>query len=174
MTVTAALPAPPPEVPECRDTTRLAPKFRDKLYRVLDRMARRGFDPIVAETGRTHERQAYLFGFGREYDDGRGIVTHSEDEDETWHGFWLAGDVISQKHRWNAPAAFWIALREEAEAEGLTSGADWDRDPSTPEHFVDAPHVQWGPPMRRSPSPRAARLRAEGGLEAVWREVGAL
>ena len=40
-------------------------------------MKLRGLDAIVAETLRTDERQEFLYGFGRDYDDGRGIVTHS-------------------------------------------------------------------------------------------------
>jgi len=173
VTLTATLPRPLRDVPECDDMAQLAPKLREKATLLFARMAARGMPCRCAETLRTDARQVFLFGFGRFYDDGRGIVTQSKDADETWHHFGLALDVVHATLGWNAPAEFWVALREEAEALGLTSGADWDRDPTTPEHFVDEPHVQWGPPMRRSPSPRAARLLADGGLAAVWREVGA-
>jgi hypothetical protein len=174
VTTAAKLPAPPAEVPVCRDVTGLAPKFRAAVGRVLFAMHQRGFSPKIAETLRTDARQRYLFGFGRTYDDDRGVVTHSHNADETWHAFGLAADIVCAVNAWDAPAAFWSALMECAEAEGLTSGSDWDRDPATKEHFVDEPHVQWGPPMRRSPSPRAARLMAIGGYEAVWKEVAAL
>jgi hypothetical protein len=137
-------------------------------------MQANGHDPVVWETLRTHERQHYLYGFGRDYDDGRGIVTHSRSADETWHGFGLAADVISASKRWDAPDDFWRALERAAEAEGLVCGGDWDGDDLTTERFSDRPHVQWGRPMRRSPSPRAARLFAAGGYPAVWRDVGAL
>lgn len=161
-------------MPRSTDLTRLAPGFRRRLLLGLEAMERRGLDPIVYETGRTHQRQLYLYGFGRDYDDGRGIVTHSRDVDDTWHGFWLASDIISKSKGWDAPPHFWITLEAVMEQQGLTSGRDWDRNDATAESFVDSPHTQMGPPMRRSPSPSAARLFAAGGLEAVWREVSAL
>jgi len=120
---------------------------------------------MIAETLRTDERERWLYGFGREYDDGRGKVTNSEDADESWHAFGLAADIWEVTHLWKAPHSFWTALGEHAEAQGLTWGGRW--------HRADLPHVQFGRPMRVSPSPRAARLQATGGNEAVWREVGA-
>lgn len=170
---TLALPRPPIEVPVCSDYSRLAPKFCDAVLRVLERMRAKGWDAIVYETLRTDARQRFLYGFGRIYDDGRGVVTHSQSADETWHFFGLAVDIISKSMRWDAPAEFWRDLEEAAEAEGLVSGRDWDGDDATTQSFVDGPHIQWGKPMRRSPSPRAARLFSIGGYEAVWREVGA-
>lgn len=156
----------------------LAPKFRLEVDRVIHDLVHDGLDAVVYETLRTNERQAYLFGFGRLYSDGRGVVTHSRTADQTWHGFGLAADIISRKHGWDAPAAFWQALGDRARARGLRWGFDWDMDgvptdADPDERFADRPHVQWGAPMRRSPSPRAVQLRATGGLEAVWREVGA-
>ena len=119
------------------------------------------------ETLRTDPRQQWLFGFGRRYSDGRGIVTNSEDADETWHGFGLAVDIVHARRYWLAPEEFWASLGSAARRHGLVWGGDW---PS----FPDRPHLQWGGRMRRSPSPRAARLRESGGLPAVWAEVGAL
>lgn len=168
------LPLPPKEVPVCRDMDELAPAFKRKVEELLRNMAARGYHCLVVETLRTQERQRFLYGFGREYDDGRGVVTHSRDADESWHGFGLAVDIVHADHYWNAGPAFWRALEVEAERLGLTSGADWDRNDATQSRFKDLPHVQWGPPMRRSPSPRAARLRDQGGLSAVWLEVGAM
>ena len=165
----------PAEVPAVRDLAVLAPKFRAALERVLADLRGLGMDPLVIETLRTHDRQRFLYGFGRDYDDGRGTVTYSSDADETWHGFGLAADVISQADRWNAPLAFWEALGRSADRHGLLWGADWDGDGDwRDERCTDFPPLQWGPPMRRSPSPRAGRLLASGGPPAVWREVGAL
>jgi peptidoglycan L-alanyl-D-glutamate endopeptidase CwlK len=173
--MTTRLPLPPAEVSACRDLQVLAPGFRLRLDLVLEDLKRAGHDPLVFETLRTHERQSFIYGFGRAYDDGRGIVTHSADADETWHGFGLAADVISQAKRWDAPDAFWRTLGAACRVRGLTWGGDWNGNGrSDDERFVDRPHVQFGPPMRRSPSPRAARLLAAGGLRAVWQEVGAL
>jgi len=155
----------PPEVPVARGLDALAPRFRSALERVLATLTGLGLDPVVVETLRTHERQRFLYGFGRDYDDGRGVVTHSEDADETWHGYGLAADIVSASKRWQAPPAFWAALGRACAREQLAWGGTWQ--------FVDQPHVQWGPPMRRSPSPRAARLMAAGGPRAVWRAVGA-
>jgi hypothetical protein len=163
----APLPSPPPEVPVVRSPEGLAPAFRVKVESLLDRMRTRGHDPFVFESTRTDERQTYLYGFGRTYDDGRGVVTHSSDADETWHHFGLAVDIISKKHLWDAPKRFWADLGVLSAALGLQWGGAW-------KSFKDLPHVQWGAPMRQSPSPRAARLLASGGMEAVWREVGAM
>ncbi|MDB4906357.1 MAG: hypothetical protein JWO05_1141 [Gemmatimonadetes bacterium] len=179
MTTTVHLATPPVEVACCRDLALLAPKFRATLERVFAQMKAKGHDPVVAETLRTRDRQRFLYGFGRTYDDGRGVVTMSPDAMATWHGFGLAVDVISASMEWNAPESFWRDLRELATAAGLTSGDDWDRDgvaagPDPDERFSDRPHVQWGPPMKRSPSPRAAELYRTGGMTAVWAEVGAL
>jgi hypothetical protein len=155
----------PPEPPPMRSLNDLAPKFQRALERALDQLRGLGFTPQVVETLRTADRQRWLYGFGRDYSDGRGIVTHSQDGDETWHFYGLAADVICAKRGYNATKAFWDAAERAYERQGLAWGGLWT--------FVDKPHVQWGAPMRRSPSPRAARLYAEGGLLRVWQEVGA-
>lgn len=160
------LPDPPLEVPVQRSIEGLAPAFATKVQNVLGRLIDAEWDATIAESLRTNARQQYLYGFGREYDDGRGIVTHSQDADETWHHFGLAVDIVSRSKQWDAPDRFWDELGLAASAEGLTWGGTW--------HFRDLPHVQWGKPMRDSPSPRAARLLEQGGLPAVWAEVGAL
>lgn len=172
------LPKPPAAVQVRRDIDLLAPGFRLKLTRVLVRMRDRGLDPIVAETLRDDDRQRFLYGFGREYDDGRGVVTKAATADTTWHGFGLAADIVSERHGWNAPDSFWSVLGDEVRAEGLTWGADWDGDgvpteQDPDEKFSDRPHVQFGPPMRRYPSALAKQIRDEHGLEALWRTVGA-
>jgi hypothetical protein len=164
----------PREVPVTRSLDVLAPKFRAALELVLADMRAAGHTPLVVETLRTDERQRFLYGFGRTYDDGRGRVTFSQSASETWHGYGLAADVVCADRRWGATDAFWADLGRFARARGLRWGADWDHDGETAdESFTDRPHLQWGPPMRRSPSPRALELRQRGGLVAVWKEVGA-
>lgn len=160
------LPPPPVEVPNNTDVSKLAPRFRAAVIAALNEMRAAGYDPIISETIRTNERQQFLYGFGRDYDDGRGVVTNSQDVLHTWHGFGLAVDVISRSRQWDAPADFWQALGVAARDEGLVWGGDWPQ-------FKDKPHVQWGEPMRRSPSAHAAELLEQGGLPAVWREVRA-
>jgi len=60
-------------VPVDRRLEVLAPAFRRKIDAVLEAVPY----ATVAETLRTDARQQFLYGFGRDYDDGRGIVTHT-------------------------------------------------------------------------------------------------
>lgn len=161
------LPPPPPEskAPRIKTLDDLAPRFALRLTSALNNMKTAGWDPVIFETLRTDARQKYLYGFGRNYDDGRGRVTASRDGNESWHFYGLAADIISASKDWGAPPSFWTALGEHVRAIGLHWGGNWRR--------PDLPHVQWGEPMRDSPSPRAARLFTEGGRQAVWKEVGA-
>lgn len=171
------LPAPPREVPVRSSPDDLAPKFRLALDRVLTRMRGEGHDPIVYETFRTDARQEFLYGFGRLYDDGRGVVTHSRTAEDTYHGYGLAADIISKSKHWGAGEGFWESLGRACRAEGLLWGDDWDNDgvrvgPDPDESFSDRPHVQF--PKRRSPSPLAKKLRAEGRQAEVWVLAGAI
>lgn len=161
------LPPPPPEPPAISDTTGLAPQFRAKLLNVLLAVADKGYRPVLRETLRTTERAAWLYGFGREYDDGRGIVTNAPNALKTWHHYALAADVGDRRYEsGNEPACFWDALRDAAHAEGLTWGGDWQ--------MRDLPHVQWYcDGMHVSPSDHAAAVLASDGVEAVWRELHA-
>lgn len=172
-----SLPKPPAEVPVQRSTAGLAPKFRRKVEAICARLVAKGHDPLIAETLRTDARQHYLFGFGRKWDDGRGVVTYSQTARDTWHGYGLAVDIVCRRRLWNATPEFWRDLGEAVNAEGMCWGNDWDgdgvpveRDPD--ESFSDRPHVQWKP-ARRKPSDRAAELLRAGGMPAVWSVVGA-
>ena len=150
------LPAAPAEVPVQSDLSVLAPFFREAVERVVADMTAWGYTPQVFETMRTEERQAFLYGFGRTYDDGRGVVTHSQSADDTWHGYGLAVDIICARRH------------------GLVWGGDWNSNWSiNDESFSDRPHIQWGA-TRRSPSAKAVELRAKGGLIAVWSAVAAM
>lgn len=172
------LPAPPRAVPVDRDLTRLAPHFKTKIELLLCKMEDKGRDPMVFEAFRSDERAVYLYGFGRFYDDDRGVVTKAKTAERTWHRYGLAVDIISKTKQWGAPDAFWTDLRLLATELGLRSGDDWDRDGipvehDPDEHTADRPHVQWGPPMRVTPSDHAVALLRAGQLQAVWEEVGA-
>jgi peptidoglycan LD-endopeptidase CwlK len=142
-----------------------APKFEAAVLAWRHDMQDAGFDPIIFESLRTDEREVWLNGFGRLYDDGRGIVTKASTALYSWHGFGLAVDVISIAHEWDAPEAFWKAKAAFATVHGLTDGSTWK--------VRDLPRLQWGKPMRDSPSDFARQLYADGGMQAVWREVGA-
>lgn len=160
-----SLPKPPAEVQRQRSLDTLAPRFRAAVERLLVEMRKAGFKPVVFEALRTDARQEFLYGFGRRYDDGRGRVTNAPNTDTTWHGYGLAVDIVDATCGHAAPAAFWNALGVAARDEGLVWGGDWK--------MRDLPHVQWGAPMRESPSARAVELREQGGLPAVWKVVGA-
>ena len=161
------LPAPPPELPADTDMLKLAPVFAAKVFDLLHQMERLGHDAVVSEGFRTDERQRFLYGFGREYDDGRGVVTNAEDGRKSWHRYGLAVDIISKSRQWDAHPGFWQDLRDCARILLLTSGADWSK--------PDRPHVQWWcPGMNVTPSEHAWELLQTQGVEAVWREVHAL
>ena len=151
----------PAEVACDRSLDSLAPKFRDAVQAVIEQMG----DAKISETTRTFARQSFLYGFGREYDDGRGIVTNASSQLTSWHGFGLAADIIHRDKEWNAPQSWFRLLGETGKAHGLDWGGDW--------HHPDLPHLQWGQ-CKDSPSDEARRLYAEGGLVSVWHAVGAI
>lgn len=170
------------------DMDLLAPKMRDAVEGTLNallgrsievpRMATTGattlaLDPRVFETFRVDALAAIYYEQG---------VSRARTADYSWHGYGLAVDVISREFEWfTGPAArktwpgpesrrvaserWFGAIATAAEQHGLTAGFRWTS-------FPDPPHLQWGR-CRVSPSNRARELRAQGGLGAVWREVGA-
>jgi hypothetical protein len=168
------LPAPPRDVPVIDDVALLAPKFRSAVARVIDDMRSWGYTPRVFETMRTPERQSYIYGFGRVYDDGRGIVTQAPTSIDTWHGFGLAADIICERALWNASPDFWHVLGCSARRHNLVWGGDWNSDwSSADERFTDFPHIQWGGGMRRAPSSQAPVIVSQKGIAELWRIVGA-
>lgn len=142
----------PKEPPAIRSLDGLAPKFLAALLSVYPNLAE-----LVSETLRTDERQEWLHGFGRSYDDDRGIVTMAATADHGWHKFGLAVDLKRPPTEEEA---------EKLRAANISLGMDWQK-------FVDPPHLQWGEPMRQAPSERAADLYRTEGVEALWRVVGA-
>lgn len=155
---------PPAEVPRDTSLDSCAPRVRSAVTALMERMIGDGFDPIVAESLRTAERQEFLYGFGRRYDDGRGIVTKAPTALKSWHGFGLAVDLWSKGTLWNASSAFWDALGRHAPKCELDWGGHW--------LAVDLPHVQWGW-CPTSPTVKHVALLTSGGLEAVWADLGA-
>lgn len=152
----------PTGLARCTDPRVLAPKVEQRLMACLDRLTTRGFDPELFETYRSPELQAHYYAQGRTAPGP--IVTHVADAMRGWHFYRLAADVVSRAHGWDSPA-FFDALGECAGLSGLDWGGSW--------HMRDLPHVQFGT-LKPSPSDRARTLYLEGGIEAVWREVGAL
>src|SRR5688572_5940877 len=101
-----ALPRPPREVPRIWSLDGLAPKMRRAVEAVLFDMKKER----VFETLRTDERQRFLYGFGREYDDiiaPRGPVTKAKTAMGGWHFFGLGVDIVEDDATpWVAPNAF--------------------------------------------------------------------
>jgi len=162
----AKLPMPPPEVPRQDSLDGLAPKFRTALEAIIRDVEAEGWQVRVFETIRTNERQEYLYGFGREYDDGRGPVTRSPTATKSWHIYGLAADLVQDDATpWVAPQAFWQAIGKAAEKNGCTWGGTWD--------ILDLPHVQLKK-CPTSPSTIHQRLLKEDGVESVWGIVDAL
>ena len=157
----AKLPAPPAEVACDTGLAGLAPAFREAVEKVLAAHP----EAVVAESCRSPERQAFLYGFGRTYDDGRGIVTNAPTNELTWHGYGLAVDVIHRTLRWDAPESWWQALGKTAKDNGLVWGGGWQTLP-------DKPHIQWGR-MTRSPLPGMIAMLRKGQLTELWCSLGA-
>lgn len=151
---------PPPEVPIDRATDDLAPQFWSALEAVLSELG----DAKISETVRTPARQSFLYGFGRDYDDGRGVVTNAANNLTSWHGYGLAADIIHVTKDWDAGSAWFVRLGECAERHGLKWGGRWKH--------PDLPHVQWGK-CKDSPSDEARAIYAQGGAPAVWIAVAA-
>lgn len=156
----------PPEPPRITALAPLPDKFETRVRAVLADLAAHGQPSFVREAQRTAERQAWLYGFGRQYDDGRGRVTNVRDPRNGWHFYLLAVDIVHATLEDNAPSSYWRLLQRVAEGNGLDSGMAWPR-------FTDPPHVQFGG-MKRSPSSVARALYLQGGLYAVHKAVGAL
>lgn len=155
----------PSEVPAQRTSAGSAPGFVARVEAMLQDLAG-GLPEHPFEWLRTAERQEFLYGFGRDYDDGRGKVTAANTQLYSWHGFGLAVDIVEKDATpWNAPASFWNDIGDAAEANGLIWGGRW--------HRPDLPHVQMGG-LTPSPGPGDRDLYEAEGIEAVWRRYGAL
>lgn len=158
----------PPEVPVERRLSVCAPKFAQAVGAMLeDPRVKGGREEWPFETLRTEERQSYLYKFGRDYDDGRGIVTYARTALYGWHAYGLAVDVVEKDSTpWDAPPDFWLSICLAAEAHGLTSGYRWKGKKQ------DRPHVQWGA-CPATPTDADRALFAAEGMQAVWAKYGA-
>lgn len=154
----------PPEVPAQRLLSVCAPKVQTAVIAVLADLKDGREFPF--ETLRTDARQIYLHGFGRQYDDGRGIVTQAATVDTTWHGYGLAVDLVEKDATpWDAPDEFWQKIGKAAVRHGLSWGGYWTH--------PDRPHVQWGA-CPKSPTEDDHKLLHTQGIEAVWKKYGAI
>lgn len=160
------LPPPPPEVRRVVTLDACAPRFARAVEYTIDEMFRLGWKCQVYESLRTNERQKWLYGFGRDYNDGRGIVTKATNGFRSWHFYGLAVDIVQlDATPWDAPKGFWADLGRIGASRGLTWGGKWKQ--------LDLPHLQWGK-CRTAPSYKSKQLFLQGGNRAVWEAVGAL
>jgi peptidoglycan LD-endopeptidase CwlK len=149
-----------------RDLKLLAPKFRAAVDAAI---AECNAEPnrlnaIVYETWRSPALQALYYQRGRTITPPFEPVTNAWSNLESWHGYGLAVDVIHATRHWAAGGEWFLKVARIFRKHGCSWGGYWDR--------PDLPHFQWAP-CRVSPSAKARTLFARGGLEAVWKEVGA-
>ena len=104
------------------DMDALLPSFRKEVEQLLKRMERRGFEPMVFETGRTEERAEWL----------KNVKKTSKVGKRSMHCHGAAVDIICAKKKWDNKQ-FFRALGQEAAALKLTWGGSWG---------WDRPHVQ--------------------------------
>lgn len=110
------------------DINSLEPYVADRVRRVIQRLEKQGWDPVVFEARRTLERQMWLYGIGRWHSRNRNPVTHTI---RSKHLVGKAADIVSRSRGWS-DQKFFDALKTAAEAEGLAVPYDWDR-----------AHVEW-------------------------------
>jgi hypothetical protein len=142
------LPKPPKEVPQNKNIDACTPRFAAKLRLLLAEMKTRGSNAIIGETFRTKERQKFLAGFGRIYDDGRGVVTKAQTPEGSWHAYGCAADIWDGNNPnkpWEPanPTKFYADLVASCKKVGIRCGYDWDGDGDLQDQtFQDKPHVQ--------------------------------
>lgn len=108
----------------------LEPDFEARVRRVLARLEREGWEPVVVSGRRSKEQQRKIVAAGR----SRTM--------KSLHLCGRAADIMDHRHGWRGPAAspkfrFWVRLGVAARAEGLIWGGDW-------KSFQDVPHIQIG------------------------------
>jgi hypothetical protein len=149
----------------CSSVKVLAPAMRWAVEAAIKECNDERLDAIVYESVRSDELQHIYYQRGRTVVPPHETVTNVASAQYGWHFFGLAVDVISASKRWSVTDAWRHQVTEIFKRHGLSAGAEWPH--------PDEPHYQWGK-CRRSPSDWCRELYAQGGLEAVWKEVGAL
>lgn len=146
------------------DLGKLAPRFREAVILALAECRAGGLDAILYEGWRSPELQALYYARGRTIIPPERPVTNARTNLQSWHGFCLAGDIISESKGWDQPMAWFRAMADIFTRHGCKSGLDW--------RHPDPPHCQWGL-CKPSPSDRARELLSSGGLQSVWEAVRA-
>ena len=151
-----------------RDLDGLAPKFHAAVQLALGGCHAANLDAVVYEAVRSDALQQAYYALGRTVVPPTAPVTNAASALYSWHGYGLAVDVISQSKQWTAGADWFHQVAQIFKRQGCEWGGDWLGNMSD-----DSDHFQFGG-MKPSPSSEARTLYASGGVEAVWRAVGAL
>lgn len=157
----------------CCDVAKLAPTFALAVRQFVADANAGGYDVLLNETFRCDALQQLYFAMGR---------SKAPNALYSWHGYGLAVDVISHERGWSVwpdwsvahqayvggDPSWWKPVVALAKSYGMHWGGDWVS-------FKDCPHFQHHVDgMHESPSDHARALFAEGGVQAVWRAVGAI
>ncbi len=143
-----------------RDPQALAPAMYGAVLLSLRKCTDLALDAYVYEARRSDELARMYYQLK---------VSKAPNALRTWHGYSLAVDVISISRAWKAwdDPAWTRGVVDAFKRQGMKWGGDWTT-------FRDYPHFYWGA-CKPSPSDRAIQLlQSSGGVEAVWREVGAM
>jgi hypothetical protein len=146
--MTRILPKPPKEVPINRDVNSLTLGFRTKVVAFLARMHELGSTgAYIGEALRTNARQRFIWGFGREYNDGRGQVTNAKTAEKSLHAYGCAIDVWDRdnpKEPWapKNPTQFYANVVKACKELGIRWGGDWNGNGILDQKLVDRPHIQ--------------------------------
>jgi peptidoglycan L-alanyl-D-glutamate endopeptidase CwlK len=142
------------------------PKLVAALEAGLARCHTAGLDAFIYESFRSPELQALYYKRGRTVIPPKQKVTNARSNLYSWHGFYLAVDVISRSKEWGAGEEWFQEMAACMKAgKLLKAGIDWK--------MHDMPHIQWGR-CKPSPSNLARTILQSRGMEAVHRAVGAL
>jgi len=114
------------EPPQNRDLNALVPELRRKVVAIRTQLLAEGYRPIITETGRTADRQAWLLK------NKKSTVKHSKHQDGRACDFAF---IKNGKAVWNPLYKGWRRLGAAAKNHGLIWGGGWLK-------FKDCPHVE--------------------------------
>ena len=136
------------------------PELSRRVHQLFDILS---FPLCVTQGLRTYPQQSELYAQGRTKS---GDIVTKADAGHSMHNFGLAVDVapfIDGKVDWNGKDEKWAEILAEAPSCRLAEGALWRT-------FPDEPHL-YPAEVPANPDDNIRYLFAEGGLQAVWREL---
>ena len=147
------------------------PILAGKIINMSDMLAGEGIVFRVTQAMRSWSEQDALYAQGRT---APGNIVTNCPGGYSYHNFGLAVDCVPALGNgdiyvpdWNADHPSWKRMEAVGQSLGLDSGATW-------RSFPDAPHFQLtGRFPEGAPSDEVRQLFKDGGMQAVWAEVGA-